>query len=348
MNAAGFSDPNIVKQDAGMQLLIRGSSSDSSKTSPMETRTIVIAYQWLFPTITADDGKLPTKADMVGKWKCAFEQWSDGKCDCNCGRWDWDCAGDRGIPEMYVTEKLDNDFEKINMNCPDGVGAIVEIPDLQPGELPPVCGEIMAKPDVYKFCEFGTGKPTATRAKAFTGLLGDGVTAFPGIDPSTSQNRVNVVAPEYMKYLWEVIELDSPLKKGRDVGTVVETLGVSAATANAYQAASLKAAKLYVDTDIMAQSHEAHIFAGGDEGMDGEMDMGGFDPMCLGIPPPPECNKAEGGAELESTKIEGAIQVGAGHESREGAIQVGAGHQNRGRYSGGGGSGSPNRAGLCA
>lgn len=73
VNAAGYSDPNIVKPDSGMQLLIRGSSSDQSKTSPMEVRTIVRAYQWLFPTINALDGKLPTKMDMVSKWKCSFE-----------------------------------------------------------------------------------------------------------------------------------------------------------------------------------------------------------------------------------------------------------------------------------
>ena len=80
-----------------------------------------------------------------------FDQWSDGKCDCNCGRWDWDCAGDRGIPEMWVREKLDLDLEKVNMNCPEGVNANVPIPDRNSTELPPKCGEIKASPEIYKY-----------------------------------------------------------------------------------------------------------------------------------------------------------------------------------------------------
>ena len=74
----------------------------------MQVRKIINAYQWRFPRIranTADPINGPFAGEMdgfaVGLWTCKPDQWNDGICDLNCGRFDVDCAGPDGIPGNY-------------------------------------------------------------------------------------------------------------------------------------------------------------------------------------------------------------------------------------------------------
>ncbi|CAD7968173.1 unnamed protein product [Amoebophrya sp. A120] len=285
VNAGGFSDTEKVPKNSNMRILIRASSSDQTKTTPMEVRTIKRAYQWLFPIIDPNTGELGD--DQVTSWTCSPEQWSDGVCDCNCGRVDWDCMGDRGIPQQYVETVLDNPevTVQVNINCPFGNDRVVKVPELAEGELPPTCGQVKSQPAKYAYCQYLTGIPTSIPQNAYQSADG-------------SFNGTMLKAPEHLKYLWEVIEIDSPLQKNREVGTQVETLGVSESTAAAYQSKALEKAKLYVDTAIMEQSHDMmHLLLENAESVD---------PMCYSENPPPHCTGGKvsfGGQTVQTTPV---------------------------------------------
>jgi hypothetical protein len=116
VNMAGFSDPEIIKPGSQMLVLIRGSSNDARTTAPMEIRKLMRAYQWQFPIMVTDANDMdPQGNSRLGKidgvqltpWICKPSQFSDGICDCNCGRADWDCMGDQGIPEIFVKTVLE-------------------------------------------------------------------------------------------------------------------------------------------------------------------------------------------------------------------------------------------------
>ena len=118
-----------------------------------------------------------------------------------------------GIPQKFVEEQLDDVTSAVvvNINCPDGADKPVSIPELAEGAAKPTCGEVKVKPATYAYCQFGTGLPTSIKELAYQ---------------SATFNGTNVAAPEYMKYLWEVVEIDKPLTQNREVGTIVETLGI--------------------------------------------------------------------------------------------------------------------------
>ncbi|CAD7969536.1 unnamed protein product [Amoebophrya sp. A120] len=282
VNYAGFSDPLLVPPDIEMKIIVRGGSADSATPSMMEVRTLQRAYQWLWPTVDATTGKITE--DRVGIWKCEASQWSDGVCDCNCGRADWDCMGDKGMPERYVTEQLDNPNSPVavNINCPDGDEQLVPIPELASGSMPPTCGQIKANPDVYAYCQYKTGLPTSIRENAFT------------YEPDGFNGTSMQKAPDYLKYLWEVLELDCPLIQNRDMGTVVETLGVTQTTENVYKAESRAVTEKYVDQQLLTMDYDTEEPAG--EGYS-------IDPACLvEDDPPPFC--AGGAVEIDGTKVQ--------------------------------------------
>ncbi|CAD7970619.1 unnamed protein product [Amoebophrya sp. A25] len=288
VNAGGFSDETKVPKNSNMRILIRGSSSDPTKTTPMEVRTIKRAYQWLFPIVDPNTGELGD--DQVTPWVCHPEQWADGICDCNCGRADWDCMGDRGIPQLYVEGVLDNPemAVRVNVNCPFGNDRVVKVPEQGQGELPPTCGQVKSQPTKYAYCEYSTGLPTSVVQKAYQSPDGS----------SFGYSQSYQKAPDYFKYLWEVVEMDEPLQKNREVGTLVETLGVSEVTASKYQANALAKAQLYVDTAIMEQSHDfMHtMLENADE----------MDPMCYSEFPPPHCTGGAvtfGGQTIQTTPV---------------------------------------------
>lgn len=248
VKAAGFSDPERVPPGKQLKLLIRGSSSDHKKTPTMEVRTIQRAYQWRFPILDLNTGHIKA-VPALSKWICAPEKFADGICDCNCGRSDWDCMGERGIPQLYVTEVLDNlnSAVTVRTNCPLGVDKLVEVPEIMTagtGALPPTCGQILLQPAKYAYCQFGTGLPSSLKINHYTGTYNDG-TAF--------GTTANEKAKNFMKYLWEVIEIDKPLAQNRDVGTMVETLGVSTTTAQAYQTENRPS---YVDTELLGSAED--------------------------------------------------------------------------------------------
>ncbi|CEM30546.1 unnamed protein product [Vitrella brassicaformis CCMP3155] len=139
--------------------------------------------------------------NVRGFWKCAIELWLDGTCDCNCGRYDPDCAGDTGIPEDWLQAQgispglggSDYDDKGVMIECPDGDAALVNVDgaNIQ-------CATLRDMRATYPYCSYPAGIPTAVRANAWNGL----------------------------EKLWEVIVLDSPLKNSRSAGVVVETLAI--------------------------------------------------------------------------------------------------------------------------
>ena len=85
------------------------------------------------------------------------------------------------------------------------------------GKVPPTCGDVLNAGTVrgsgYPYCQFGTGVPTMRKEFHYTGTYADG-TAFSG--------SFKKAAP-FMKYLWEVLEVDRPLTQNREVGAIVES-----------------------------------------------------------------------------------------------------------------------------
>jgi hypothetical protein len=73
----------------------------------------------------------------------------------------------------------------------------------------------------YKFCDFKKAVPTRLVRKATGTEYGHGL---------------NKRVPTWFKYLWEVLVIDQPLRMDRDVGTIVEAIGVSSAVTESYKA----------------------------------------------------------------------------------------------------------------
>ncbi|CAD7934208.1 unnamed protein product [Amoebophrya sp. A25] len=291
VNYAGFSDPSLIpKVEDEMKIMVRGGSADAANPPTMEVRTMRRAYQWLFPTVDARSGTL-NLVDQVTPWRCDAKQWADGICDCNCGRADWDCMGDRGVPELFVKTYLDDvtSTVTVNINCPDGDEALVNVPELDvsaggtPGQMPPTCGEIKAAPQTYAYCEFKTGLPTSERTRAFS--------------YGTEFNGTLKAAPNYMRYLWEVIELDCPLIQDRDIGTTVETLGVSLTSTEAFHVRAKSQAGEYVDKSLLETNFE----------LDPNEAVEGVSPACLAQDPPPFCTggavSLKSGEEIQTLPI---------------------------------------------
>jgi hypothetical protein len=179
-------------------------------------RTLKRAYQFLFPVVNPANGELV--ANTVGEWKCAPTQWGDGKCDCNCGRADWDCMGSTGRPQEYVTEyltataPLTDENVRVNINCPEGSNRKLNPPGLAGGSAFPSCGEVRAAAEEYRFCDLLTGLPTKDASRAYKPMdpkEPNKVMPLPGMttpDPNFAGEGVyrnRAPAPSYMRNLWE-------------------------------------------------------------------------------------------------------------------------------------------------
>lgn len=169
VKAAGFSDPNKVPRTdpPDIKILIRSSPTDRISTSPMEVRKIKRAYQWVFPTLDTSGGSITGQLSEtlpMGTWTCAPEMFSDGICDCNCGRPDWDCFGSEGVPLRFVENELNDPGSPttVRHNCPDGTAKLIQVPEITDGGgVPPTCGAIVASPQDYPYCNFKDGSSTA-------------------------------------------------------------------------------------------------------------------------------------------------------------------------------------------
>ena len=78
--------------------------------------------------------------NQVSEWKCDMAQFGDGVCDCGCGRSDWDCMGELGVPQKFVVDYLDNPDSDVtvNINCPEGLDKLVPLPE----NVEPTCSQL--------------------------------------------------------------------------------------------------------------------------------------------------------------------------------------------------------------
>lgn len=95
----------------GVQILVR--AEDPGDVNAMEIRTLKSAIQWRFPD--ANDAF----NYRVGQWLCDESMFGDEVCDCNCGRFDPDCAGASGSVWLYA-QALQTGELAARINCPEG------------------------------------------------------------------------------------------------------------------------------------------------------------------------------------------------------------------------------------
>eukprot|EP00397_Hematodinium_sp_SG-2012_P000345 GEMP01000345.1.p1 GENE.GEMP01000345.1~~GEMP01000345.1.p1 ORF type:complete len:2348 (+),score=515.02 GEMP01000345.1:124-7044(+) len=210
----GFSDPKVnPKGSTNIKVLIRG--ADASLTPKMEVRNMTRAYQWRFPHINKNTGDVQRDQE-VGLWLCDPSQWMDGTCDCNCGRFDPDCAGVNGNPAQFATQLDLDPTITVRHNCPFGDDMMTPVVGAVACQMP--CNQIQSDPATYRFCAHRRGRLAGASAtkEAFSGNT---------LIDRTLLDNYKIHAHD--RFLWEVIEIDAPLQTDRDVGVIVESLIVS-------------------------------------------------------------------------------------------------------------------------
>jgi hypothetical protein len=236
------ADFNSVKK--GARLLIR--SVNPSDISEMEVREL-FARGKNEPVSRFGFPDPRTGKKRVKEWGCKSVRFGDGICDCNCGRFDPDCAGSMGNISAFV-QQLETGLVKIRLNCGKNSKKI-RMPELRALEKAGVteetsvtCGELkkatrkrntrplnVAKygiTDDPLYCSFYDGASTTdSRFMNYRTPVGQLPSSedWNGTDP--------VLKPgEDGKYwedkLWEVLSLNEGLRFNHGVGAIVETLNV--------------------------------------------------------------------------------------------------------------------------